>query len=112
MSTLGLREFHPFESAGEHFLYMVPSAGVFHVDKPSWEVLKALDEVAAVRPDYDPALPAHRAIGVPELMRYLDGTTPLDVARQDAIIATRQYAKRQRTWMRKNTADWLQYVPG
>ena len=23
---------------------MVPSAGVFHVDKPSWEVLKALDE--------------------------------------------------------------------
>jgi len=45
-------------------------------------------------------------------MRYLDGTTPLDVARQDAIIATRQYAKRQRTWMRKNTADWLQYVPG
>ncbi|WP_289082571.1 tRNA (adenosine(37)-N6)-dimethylallyltransferase MiaA [uncultured Sulfitobacter sp.] len=72
----------------------------------------ALDEVAAVRPDYDPALPAHRAIGVPELMRYLDGATPLDVARQDAIIATRQYAKRQRTWMRKNTADWLQYVPG
>ncbi len=56
--------------------------------------------------------PAHRAIGVPELMRYLDGATPLDVARQDAIIATRQYAKRQRTWMRKNTADWLQYVPG
>jgi uncharacterized protein len=44
MSTIGLREFHPFESAGEHFLYMVPSAGVFHVDKPSWEVLKALDE--------------------------------------------------------------------
>ena len=72
----------------------------------------ALDEVAAVRPDYDPTLPAHRAIGVPELMRYLDGVTPLDVARQDAIIATRQYAKRQRTWMRKNTADWLQYVPG
>lgn len=44
MNTLGLREFHPFEAAGEHFLYMVPSAGVFHVDKPSWEVLRALDE--------------------------------------------------------------------
>ena len=40
---LALREFHPFESAGEHFLYMVPSAGVFHVDTPSWEVLRTLE---------------------------------------------------------------------
>ena len=44
MTTLGLREFHPFEAAGQHFLYMVPSAGVFHVDAPSWEVLRVLDE--------------------------------------------------------------------
>ena len=43
MNALGLREFHPFESAGQHFLYMVPSAGVFHVDTPSWEVLRTLD---------------------------------------------------------------------
>ena len=41
--TLGLREFHPFEASGEHFLYMVPSAGVFHVDTSSWEVLKTLE---------------------------------------------------------------------
>ena len=40
---LALREFHPFEAAGEHFLYMVPSAGVFHVDTPSWDVLRTLD---------------------------------------------------------------------
>ena len=40
---LALREFHPFEAAGEHFLYMVPSAGVFHVDTPSWEVLRTLE---------------------------------------------------------------------
>ena len=44
MTMLGLREFHPFEAAGQHFLYMVPSAGVFHVDAPSWEALRALDE--------------------------------------------------------------------
>ena len=43
MNALGLREFHPFEAAGQHFLYMVPSAGVFHVDTPSWEVLRALE---------------------------------------------------------------------
>ncbi len=42
-SGLALREFHPFEAAGEHFLYMVPSAGVFHVDTPSWEVLRTLE---------------------------------------------------------------------
>lgn len=72
----------------------------------------ALDEVAAVRPVYDPTQPAHRAIGVPELMRYLDGALSLEEARQEAIIATRQYAKRQRTWLRRNTADWLPYSPG
>lgn len=72
----------------------------------------ALDEVKAVHPGFDPALPAHRAIGVPELIRYLDGELTLDAARQDAIVATRQYAKRQRTWLRRNTADWVSYVPG
>ncbi|WP_339759433.1 tRNA (adenosine(37)-N6)-dimethylallyltransferase MiaA [uncultured Sulfitobacter sp.] len=71
----------------------------------------ALDEVAAVRPHYDPELPAHRAIGVPELMAYLDGRLTLDAAREDAIIATRQYAKRQRTWLRKNAKMWRKYVP-
>ncbi|MBW4961033.1 tRNA (adenosine(37)-N6)-dimethylallyltransferase MiaA [Sulfitobacter sp. CW3] len=71
----------------------------------------ALDEVAAVRPHYDPELPAHRAIGVPELMAYLDGHLTLDAAREDAIIATRQYAKRQRTWLRKNAKMWRKYVP-
>jgi tRNA dimethylallyltransferase len=71
----------------------------------------ALDEVAAVRPEYDPALPAHRAIGVPELMAYLEGRTDLDTARESAIIATRRYAKRQRTWLRNNTQAWRSYRP-
>lgn len=66
----------------------------------------ALDEVAAVRDTYDPSLPAHRAIGVPELMAHLEGQTSLDEARDAAIIATRQYAKRQRTWMRKRMRNW------
>lgn len=66
----------------------------------------ALDEVASVRPDYDPALPAHRAIGVPELMAYLNGDMTLDAAKDAAVIATRQFAKRQRTWMRSKMADW------
>ena len=65
-----------------------------------------LEEVAAVRPRYDPALPAHRAIGTPELMEYLEGGATLDAACEAAVIATRQYAKRQRTWMRRRMKDW------
>ncbi|MDE2677985.1 MAG: hypothetical protein OXI76_08775, partial [Gemmatimonadota bacterium] len=40
---LAQREFHPFEAAGETFLYLVPSAAVFHLDAASLAVLQALD---------------------------------------------------------------------
>ncbi|MBD3663108.1 tRNA (adenosine(37)-N6)-dimethylallyltransferase MiaA [Sulfitobacter aestuariivivens] len=66
----------------------------------------ALEEIRAVAPYYDPALPAHRAIGVPELVSYLKNETSLEDARGAAIIATRQFAKRQRTWMRSKMSDW------
>lgn len=66
----------------------------------------ALDEVRAVEPHYDPTLPAHKAIGVPELMAHLRGTLTLEQARDAAIIATRQYAKRQRTWIRSKMRAW------
>jgi tRNA dimethylallyltransferase len=66
----------------------------------------ALEEVAAVAPRYDPSLPAHRAIGVPELMAHLNGEMTLDEAREAAVIATRQFAKRQRTWMRSKMGAW------
>ena len=66
----------------------------------------ALEEVAAQRAAYDPSLPAHRAIGVPELMAHLEGDLTLEDARDAAVVATRQFAKRQRTWMRRRMADW------
>jgi tRNA dimethylallyltransferase len=66
----------------------------------------ALDEVRAVEPHYDPTLPAHKAIGVPELIAHLRGTLTLAQARDAAIIATRQYAKRQRTWIRSKMGAW------
>ena len=55
--------------------------------------LGALDEVAAMRDRHDPVLPACKAIGVPELMAYLNGEVTLDQARERATIATRQFAK-------------------
>ncbi|WP_170398203.1 tRNA (adenosine(37)-N6)-dimethylallyltransferase MiaA [Ruegeria arenilitoris] len=68
----------------------------------------ALQEVEAMRDRYDPSLPAFKAIGVPELMAYLDGRMTLDVARERATISTRQFAKRQRTWFRARMKKWNQ----
>lgn len=72
----------------------------------------ALDEVRAQVHCYDPALPAHRAIGVPELMAHVRGEMTLEDAKEAAVIATRQFAKRQRTWMRSKMADWHRITIG
>src|SRR5690348_2158703 len=61
----------------------------------------APDEVEAllVR-GLDPALPAMRAVGVPELAALLAGRASREVAVAAAQQATRRYAKRQYTWFR------------
>jgi tRNA dimethylallyltransferase len=46
-------------------------------------------------------MPAMFAIGYAELFDVLDGTLSLEDARERTIIRTRQYAKRQRTWMKR-----------
>lgn len=71
----------------------------------------ALDEVEAMRDRYDLALPSCKAIGVPELMAYLEGNMTLDAARERATIATRQFAKRQRTWFRARMKNWIGICP-
>jgi tRNA dimethylallyltransferase len=48
----------------------------------------------------DPGLPAMKAVGVRQLAAYLKGETSLDLATAAARQATRQYAKRQFTWLR------------
>ena len=70
-----------------------------------------LDEVRRVQPSFDPKLPAHRAIGAPELMAYLQGRVSLDEAIEAAVVSTRQFAKRQRTWFRSKMAQWHKYHP-
>lgn len=66
----------------------------------------ALDEVRRNMQDWDPTRPSARAIGAPELRSYLLGEITLDAARDQAVVATRQYAKRQRTWFRARMRDW------
>jgi tRNA dimethylallyltransferase len=48
----------------------------------------------------DPALPAMRAHGVPELAAHLRGEITLQEAARRAELATGQYTKRQATWFR------------
>ncbi|WP_339690901.1 tRNA (adenosine(37)-N6)-dimethylallyltransferase MiaA [Celeribacter baekdonensis] len=60
----------------------------------------ALEEARANLATWDPAAPSSKAIGAPELIAHLRGEMSLEAAKQAATIATRQYAKRQRTWFR------------
>jgi tRNA dimethylallyltransferase len=69
-----------------------------------WEAMLrdgALDEVRALGGQHlDPALPAMRAHGVPELLAHLAGRMTLEDASRRAILNTGQYTKRQATWFR------------
>ncbi len=68
----------------------------------------ALDEVRALLAlDLDAALPAMKAIGVPEFAAHVRGETSLETALELAAISTRQYAKRQSTWFRNQPGpEW------
>ncbi len=61
----------------------------------------AIDEVRGlVARDLEPSLPVLKALGVPQIAAFLGGTTTLEDAVRASVVATRQYAKRQRTWFR------------
>lgn len=66
----------------------------------------ALDEMRANAPHWEPRAQWARAIGAPELMAYLRGEVTLAQAREATIIATRQYAKAQRSWFRNRMRGW------
>ena len=66
----------------------------------------ALDEARAMLPHWDPRHLSSKAIGAPELIAHLMGQISLQDARAKAIIASRQYAKRQRTWFRSRHTGW------
>lgn len=65
-----------------------------------------LDEVRGLkaRDDLHPELPSIRAVGYRQLWEHLSGACSLTDAVERGIIATRQYAKRQITWLRSEPA--------
>ena len=72
-------------------------------------------EVAALhaRGDLSPDMPAMRAVGYRQIWGYLDKNYDWPEARRRAIIATRQYAKRQLTWLRgdRQCNVWTAFAP-
>jgi tRNA dimethylallyltransferase len=65
----------------------------------------AIEEARAI-PDFDPTLPAAKILGLPQLRKHFEGRIGLEDALLETQIATRQYAKRQRTWFRNRMKDW------
>ncbi len=61
-----------------------------------------LDEVEQLRRrgDLHPGLPSMRCVGYRQAWEYLDGHIDYKALRETGIIATRQLAKRQLTWLR------------
>ncbi len=61
----------------------------------------------------DPDLPVMRAIGVPEIAAWLGGEMEAEAVVAAGQQATRNYAKRQFTWFRRQPpADWPRVHPG
>jgi tRNA dimethylallyltransferase len=71
-------------------------------------------EQLRARGDLHRDLPSMRAVGYRQLWSYLDGHYGWEEARSRAIVATRQYAKRQLTWLRgdSNIEVWPAFSTG
>ena len=67
----------------------------------------AIDEIKyLLRLGLDETMPAMKALGIPELLQYVKGNCSLTNALDLAKLHTRQYVKRQRTWLKnKLSAD-------
>lgn len=93
-------------------LVLMPDVGWLNarIDRRFQQMLTegALAEARANMGDWDPRRPSAKAIGGPELIAHLRGNTTLDQAIEAATLASRQYAKRQRTWFRSNMREWRQ----
>ena len=118
LSGLTLTEHHQRHRDGR------PSSAIriFAIDLPGAEIRRRinqrlevmmvtgfLDEARNLLDEgVDPALPALRAVGYPELFAHLRGETTLDAALEAIRRATWQYARRQLTWFRgERRVSWI-----
>jgi tRNA dimethylallyltransferase len=68
-----------------------------------------VEEVEAMyrRGDLDPAWPSIRAVGYRQVWAHLDGEISYESMIEKGIAATRQLAKRQMTWLRKESVSFV-----
>ena len=69
-----------------------------------------LDEARALE-GLDPALPAAKLLGLRPLQALAAGQLERKLAIAEAVIATHQFAKRQRTWFRGRMAHYVRFDP-
>jgi tRNA dimethylallyltransferase len=95
----------PFEFKPEYHVLDVPRLELWHRIEVRVDEMLArgwLREVQDLKHSgVTRDMPAMRAHGYRELSDVIQGTLSLQAARQSIIIQTRQYAKRQVTWMKK-----------
>jgi tRNA dimethylallyltransferase len=70
-----------------------------------------LDEVRALRAAGFASARSMQALGYKQLGQHLDGTLTLDAAVADTKSATSAYARRQRTWFRREEINLRSYQP-
>lgn len=73
--------------------------------------LGLISELRKLRRTYalEPDMPSMRCVGYRQVWRYLDGEYALGTLREKAVVATRQLAKRQMTWLRATEGvRWLE----
>ncbi len=65
-----------------------------------------MDEMEGLkaRRDLSPSLPSMRCVGYRQAWSYLEGEISFDEMRQKTLAATRQLAKRQLTWLRRESS--------
>ncbi|WP_438850837.1 tRNA (adenosine(37)-N6)-dimethylallyltransferase MiaA [Brevundimonas nasdae] len=71
----------------------------------------AIDEVVTLDARNLPSnLPSMKAVGFQQILSFARGDTTRKEALESLAQSTRQYAKRQLTWFRNQTADWPRYI--
>ncbi|MEM9355529.1 MAG: tRNA (adenosine(37)-N6)-dimethylallyltransferase MiaA [Pseudomonadota bacterium] len=72
----------------------------------------AIEEVVALsKKKYDPSLPIMRALGVQPILAHIRGDIELAAAVEATKTETRNYIKRQSTWLSSNMMSWKWISP-
>ena len=65
-----------------------------------------IDEALKNFSNWNETNPSSKAIGAKELMAFLNDDISMEQLKEEVVVATRQYAKRQRTWFRSKMKSW------